>query len=552
LLAVVVLSYSRSALLAGVIGLTCWFALVPLRLRAALVLALGAGGAALISAWALATHPITHDLASLQSRTNAGYGFGLLLAVVVSCLTVVGFLAAFAMDRITLSGALRRRIGTALIILVALVPVGGVVALGASSRGLTGEVSHLWTTLVDPHQAVGNSATRLVQLGNSRARYWREGFTVADHALLRGVGALGFATARTRYTSDPLVIQHAHSYVVETFADFGLIGLAASLALLIAWFGAAARTVGINPLPRRRARGQSGALASAAPVVDAAERAGPSAAPAVGATERACPSAAPVVDAAEHAGPSAAAAVDAAERAGLLTLLATVVVFGIHSTIDWTWFVPGTALPALLCAGWLGGRGPLAAPIGRLAQRRRLTRAPGAGAAAIGITTIALFAGWAIWQPLRSADADAAATSALSQGNARSALADASAAAAADPASAEPLWELAAIYSATGDQTKAHSELVRAVRLQPENSATWLALGEFNLRQHKPRVALPDLQQALKLNLHSREAINAIAQARAAIAGRAGSTAHAGRAARAGLSARAAIAAHAGRAARVR
>ena len=34
-----------------------------------------------------------------------------------------------------------------------------------------------------------------------------------------------------------------------------------------------------------------------------------------------------------------------------------VVVFGAHSLVDWTWFVPGTAVPALLCAAWVAGRG---------------------------------------------------------------------------------------------------------------------------------------------------------------------------------------------------
>ena len=53
-----------------------------------------------------------------------------------------------------------------------------------------------------PTSGVGNSATRLVQLGNSRGRYWREGVKVGDHALLAGVGAAGYGTAVTRYTDN--------------------------------------------------------------------------------------------------------------------------------------------------------------------------------------------------------------------------------------------------------------------------------------------------------------------------------------------------------------
>ena len=50
-----------------------------------------------------------------------------------------------------------------------------------------------------------------------------------------------------------------------------------------------------------------------------------------------------------------------AERVGMLSMLCLVVVFGIHSLADWTWYVPGNACVALLCAGWLAGRGPLGA-----------------------------------------------------------------------------------------------------------------------------------------------------------------------------------------------
>src|SRR6185312_7477969 len=53
-----------------------------------------------------------------------------------------------------------------------------------------------------------------------------------------------------------------------------------------------------------------------------------------------------------------------AERIGMLAMLCVVVVFGVHSLADWTWYVPGDACVALLCAGWLAGRGPLLADAG--------------------------------------------------------------------------------------------------------------------------------------------------------------------------------------------
>ena len=107
----------------------------------------------------------------------------------------------------------------------------------------------------------------------------------------------------------------------------------------------------------------------------------------------------------------------------MFTLLAVVVIFGVHSAIDWTWYVPGVALPALLCAGWLAGRGPLDQRIGRLARPRRVTAAPGAYAAVIALVAVAFAGVWFTVQPLRAADADAAAVTASISGNTRTAFA---------------------------------------------------------------------------------------------------------------------------------
>ena len=228
----------------------CWFALVPLRLRATLLLALGAIGGAVATGWALAHHAITHDNATIAARTSAGHEFGVVLLAVLAVMAIVGLAAAYALDRIAPAEPVRRRIGTALIVLVAMVPVVAIAGVAASSRGLTGEISHVWNEVTSPNSHVGNNPGRIAELGNSRPLYWSEGLKVGEHALLAGAGAGGFDTARTRYSSSTLAVAHAHSYVIETFADFGLIGIAVSLG--------AARWRG-----RWRWRGRSGSGAAA-------------------------------------------------------------------------------------------------------------------------------------------------------------------------------------------------------------------------------------------------------------------------------------------------
>ena len=184
----------------------------------------------------------------------------------------------------------------------------------------------------------------------------------------------------------------------------------------------------------------------------------------------------------------------------MVTMLAVVIAFGIHSAIDWTWFFPGVTIPALACAGWLAGRGPLSDPIGRAAPRQ-LTKSPSATGIVLATVAIALGVVWVVWQPLRSSDADASAITELLAGRTAAALADAQTAVSADPVSADALWELSEIHVATGDLAAARADLVRATDRQPSNPETWQRLGEFDLRYKHPRVALAELNKALALDL---------------------------------------------------
>jgi hypothetical protein len=457
-----VLAYSRGAIVVAVIGLAVWFALAPLRIRSALILAIGAAGGAAITAWGLATHGISADGVALATRTSAGHGFGLVILVVVGLTAAAGLGAVFALDRFVVSPRARRAVAMGLAAGVALIPVAGVGALAASSRGLPGEVSHIWNNLTNPNGVVSAKPGRLVDLSNSRPHYWSQAITLGKRHLIAGVGALGFATAQPSSSSPIWNAQHAHAvhahgYLAETFADFGLIGLAVSLALLVAWWLASARTLELT-WSRRRVMA------------------------------RPPPEANGQVAAANGGRPDGlAAGATTAERAGLVALLAVVATFGFHSLIDWTWFIPGNAVVALACAGWLAGRGPLSHPVGRLARRRRLVRAPGAAVAVASVVVIALVAVWVIIQPLRSTDAYWAAFTAAGQGDARAALTDARASAAEDPVSIDPLILLSQIYTALGNPTAARRELTRAVSRQPSNPQSWQELGCYDFAHRNPQ-----------------------------------------------------------------
>jgi hypothetical protein len=459
LVVAIMLSLSRGALVIVALGLVAWFVLVSVRLRAAAVLILGAAGGAAASAWALSNHALSHDGIALHARTTAGQKLGWVLIAMILVQAAVGFATAVAMDRTVIRETVRRRVGLVLVVLAALIPVAGIGAVAASSRGFTGTVSHAWNQLTSPSSGgAADVPGRLLATGSSRGRYWNEGLKVGEHALFKGVGAGGFATAHTRYAAanaGGAFVTHAHSYVIETFADLGLIGLLLSLALLVSWGVAATRAVGFGPrTPRDRT----------------------------------------------------------AERDGLITLLVVVIIFGLNSAIDWTWFIPGTAITALVCAGWLAGRGPLGRPIGA----RTMSFTPGAIGAGTLIAAVTLVIAWLTFQPLRSANADAAALAAITRGNETAAFHDARAAASDDPVSVEPLFELAALYRAAGNDEAAVAELRKAVALQPQNPRAWLTEGETLLALHRPTEALPALERASRLDVHSPAIAAQIQRARAA------------------------------------
>lgn len=462
LLLAMLLAYSRGSLAAAGIGAAVFLLCVPLRLRA--VAALGIAGvlSGLVAIWAFAQDALTEDDVPLPVRETAGQQLGLAVIVLLALLTIAGLASLFFAARRPLRPQERRTAGTAVLVALSLVPFVVAGALLGSDRGLGGTISDSVTKLTDPDATLpANDPGRLTAVGSVRARYWDQGFQIFDEAPWKGVGAGGYATVRPRFRNDDLAVRHAHGYVPQTAADLGLLGLGASLAALLAWLLAARRTLGLR-------RGFTHEQFDA-------------------------------------------------ERVGLFTLASIAVVFGVHSFLDFTWFVPGLAMIALLCAGWVAGRGPLGSAPGVASldvsspspppflrrvregarDRRRL-------AAAIGVVLLALVTAWQTWQPQRSAAASRAALELLDEQRFDAAREKALAAVDRNPLSVEPLFDLGAVELAAGRKDAARDALQEAVRLQPSNAAPWIRLAEFHLTAvDDPRRALSLLGPALHLDPRS-------------------------------------------------
>jgi Flp pilus assembly protein TadD len=526
MLVTLMLAYSRGALAALVVGGIAWMALVPLRLRGARVLITGALGAAPVVAWAFSRHALSSERVALAARTTAGHQLGVLLATMVILLAFAGIAIGFFGDRragwVGSKSGTRNAVGVTLGVLVVLAVLALGAGLAMSKRGFTGTISHDLSSLTDPNAKVPNTPGRLTAVSSVRARYWKEALQIFQAHPALGAGAAGYETARLRYRTVPIDVRQAHGYVVQTLADLGIAGAALTLALLVAWMAAAGRST--HPFNRRwHARWPKRGFSPEASV----------------SRLRSPPT----------VGWGSAPAAYTPERVGLLTMLCIVVVFGVHSFADWTWYVPGNACVALLCAGWIAGRGPLrpgnrAAPAGSPAAERALDPHDEQAAAATAATTSspqsngrsagvrlpatgelsalrmgiaaavvagALLAAWTEWQPQRSVDASEQAFALLKR-NPVGALSAAQAAVERDPLSASALFRLAAIQNTTGQSALARATLQKAVRLQPSNPETWTALGEYDMPRN-PHAAVEELRAAVYLNPQSVPIQNAYVEA---------------------------------------
>lgn len=461
------LSYSRGALAAAVVALIVWFAFVPLRVRSLAVLGVSVVGSAPVIAWALHRDAFTKDLVPLSVRESAAGEFGLLLVTMVAALLAVGLIIGFRVSREAPSPRIRKRVGVTAVAFACLVPLVAFTSVAFSQRGLTGTISNRFHDLTSETATTSGGPQRLTQTSSSRGRYWRNaGHVFAAHPV-GGTGAGTFGTARLRYRKDVLVARHAHGFFAQTMADLGIAGLLVILAFAAAWLTAVFRTTGGRPrFWRPRPGGQ--------------------------------------------------ARWDA-ERVGVTALALSALVFGIHSSIDWTWFVPGCAVMGIFGAGFVAGRGPLPALAGaggatlavgtagpRLPRTVRgwlMPDDPVRLGAAAAVALVAILCAWAVDQPERSDSATRDALTLVSQGKFQAALAKADHAHNLNPLSPKPLLVRAAVQDSGGDTKDALATLESAVIQQPSNPQLWQKLADYELnRLHNPKAALQALRAELYLD----------------------------------------------------
>ena len=472
------LSFSRGSLVAAGIGVLAWFAFVPLRLRSLPVLLAPAVISAPVLVWALGKDEFTKDGLPASVRATVGPEFGLIVLAMSALLLAIGLAIGFQGRDWIPSFRLRRRMGVTAVAVALAVPLVLLTSVALSSRGLPGTVSERWHELTSESAKTPGGPQRLIRASSTRGRYWRQAGHVFADQPVTGTGAGTFGIARLHYRKDQLVAQHAHGFIAQTASDLGTLGLLAILAFAGAWFVSAARTTGLERHPGRR---------EGAP---------------------------------KHWD---------ADRVATTALALAVIVYGLQSAIDWTWFVPGPTVMAILLAGYVAGRGPAPQPVGapsaviaaapprdRLVSLPRLPRfrmqlPPRPHTArvvpAVLVVAVALCTAWAVYQPQRAANANQDALDLLAKKQYVAATKKADQSHSINPASLSPLWTKAAVAVAQKRLTTAEVAFQSAVFDQPSNPETWTRLAEFELyRNNQPTKALDIIRGALYLDPQSPRA----------------------------------------------
>ncbi len=189
---------------------------------------------------------------------------------------------------------------------------------------------------------------------------------------------------------------------------------------------------------------------------------------------------------------------DPAGRRHAIAPASAAVVFLAQSQVDWMWLIPGLSAIAVLALSISAAQAEISAqedgapPAARKSPQglARIARpAALSGLAAATLSMLALLLSEAYIQKARE----------LTTGP-RAELSAARTAATLDPWSVTPRYLEASAYETLGERQRAYSELRDALSLEPDNSASWGVLGDFEVRGGDLAAARRDYRRALALN----------------------------------------------------
>lgn len=222
---VLLLTQSRTGLLAGLAVAALALRLSENRVEAALFALLATGPAVVVAGWAFTRPALVEDGGAHSDRISDGAVFGVLTAV--GALVVLALVARVPVSRLVATR--RRDVVRGLLGAVAIATTAGVL-------GLVLSVGNPFTWSVDQLGGSGevvNSPGRLGSLEtNNRTVWWGEAWRVFRAHPAGGTGARTFEIARKGVRADALNVTEPHSVPLQLLSDTGLPGLVLGLVLV--------------------------------------------------------------------------------------------------------------------------------------------------------------------------------------------------------------------------------------------------------------------------------------------------------------------------------
>jgi hypothetical protein len=439
LLLTIGLTYSRGGVIALVLGLAAGLALGNARLRSLLWFGVAVVAALPPLLLALVDPDLTGVGVSLHSRESGGLALALLLLGTMFALRFAATRLLALERRVQITAARAKRIGRLLVYAAVLAFAIAVIGVAASSRGLTGTISEEWHNFTaTPPVASVYSPTRLLSVDSeNRWVWWKEAVGAWSGRPLTGWGAGSFESVQPLYSDATLPVKQPHNVALQFLAETGLVGAALALVAFGLLLAAGVTAVRRAPSDRR--------LLGAA-------------------------------------------------------LFAIVVMYSLHTFYDWDWDIPGVTLPALVCLGVLVGSH------GRRIRRRQPTAinaAAGVRGLALAAIVLALcsVALSAVLPSLAASKASAAlvAASGPSAADRNAAESEARLASSLDPLSDSGLLVEAEIALRGGHLGAARSDLLAAVKRDPEDVAPWQRLVGVEFALHDVPATLAASRRVLEL-----------------------------------------------------
>lgn len=421
------LSQSRGSLLALALVLGVWLMIIPRRLRTAGWLAIVGLASLVVVAWAYNKTALSVDDVPFAERKSTGFQLMAALIVLSGILAGAGAFVRSRRHSNPLPAQQRWKIGRVLLILLAISPFVIAVGIGVGTDKGFSTITDSATAFVSTGTtAPANSPDRLTQTSSLRGRYWNDAYKVFESHTKRGTGGDTYSVARLPYRTDQVNASHAHGMVPQVASDLGALGLLVLFGLAAVWLLAAFKLAGAS---------------LRAPWLWLRD-----------------------VD---------------ETRLASVGLMLVALLFGLHSAIDWVWFIPGVAFFGLLGGGWTLGspaaHSPVDAPAAQSSPGGTLQIVRAAAIALVGISIA-----YGIYQPVR-AERKVQAGYDVVEASPAKALALGNDAIELDPTSADAFILVSIAQSNGGRQQAAEATLAELTAQQPGNPESWIRLSRFRL-----------------------------------------------------------------------